>query len=155
MGLTNRKLTTKYAQSDEFFECRIVQSIKDRRGNTIIPANTPAIGRVKYSVKGTAFRQAALELELVEIHLYGYKIPIATNDNLTIVGNYTAERILGSAATGSIFGGVLYNEWLRGALIGAAVGAVSSIFIEDKNIVIPENTSLQFMVRDKLLIRRL
>lgn len=149
---TNRRLTTKFAKTGEIIECRIVQSIKDQNGRMIIPANTPVIGRVKYSVNGNAFRQAALELELIEIHLFGEIIPISTSDNIQIVENYTAERVLGSAAAGSIIGGIFYNEWLEGALLGAATGMAVSLIVENNNIIIPQNSTLQFMLRNSIRV---
>ena len=118
-----------------------------------MPKNTPNIGRVKYARNGTAFKSAQLQLELIEIHINGEIIPITTTNDIRILENYTAERILGSAASGSIFGGIFYDEWLRGALIGATIGTVSSLIVENRNIIIPENSSLEFMTDKRINIR--
>ncbi len=150
---TNRPLSSKYAKGGEIIECRLAQRIVNREGRVILPENTPVIGRVKMARNGNAFKKAQLQLELIEIHINGEAIPIRTTDNIQIIENYTAERILGTAASGSVIGGVFYNDWLEGALIGAAVGTVTSLIVENKNIMMPENSTLQFMLSDRVNIR--
>lgn len=150
---TNRALNSRYTKTGEIIECRLTQAIVNREGLAILPQNTPIIGRVKYARNGTAFKSAQLQLELIEIHINGEIIPITTTNDIRILENYTAERILGSAASGSIFGGIFYDEWLRGALLGATIGTVSSLIVENRNIIIPENSSLEFMTDKRINIR--
>ncbi len=146
MVSTSRKITTKYAKPGEIVECKLVQSLIDQNGRIIIPQHSNLIARITESRSGNAFRRAELKLELIELHLNDQNIALSTNQQIRIINNYTAERILGSASTGSLLGGIFYNEWLEGALIGAAVGTVTSLIVENKNIVIPENSTLEFML---------
>ncbi len=150
---TNRSLNSRYTKTGEIIECRLAQSIINHEGLAILPQNTPIIGRVKYARNGTAFKTAQLQLELFEIHINGEIIPISTTNTIRILDNFTAERILGSAASGSVLGGIFYDEWLRGALVGAAIGTASSLIVENRNIIIPENSSLEFMTDDRINIR--
>lgn len=143
---TNRRITTRYAKDGEYFEGRIVQRILSQDDRVILPEFTKVVGRIRESRKGNAFRKAQLRLELVSIHINDREIPITTNESVTIVNNYTAERILGSAAGGSLIGGIFFDEWLEGALYGAAAGAVASLIVENNNIVVPEDATLQFML---------
>jgi hypothetical protein len=143
---TNREITTRHAKAGEYFEGRIVQRILSKDGRVIIPEFTRVVGRIKESKRGNMFRKAQLRMELVSIEINGSVLPIRTNENVTIVNNYTAERVLGSAASGSLIGGIFFDEWLEGALYGAAAGAVASLIVENNNIVVPEDSTLQFML---------
>lgn len=149
---TNRKLSSRWAKDGELFEARTVQDIVASSGEVLIPRNSPVLGRVKISQSGNAFRRANLQIELLNVEVYGDVIPISTSDQVMILDNFTAERVLGSASTGAILGGIFYNEWLNGALIGAAAGTITSLFVENKNIVIPQNSTLQFMLLDPIEI---
>lgn len=150
---TKRRLNTRFTKTGEIVECFLAQSILNWDREVILSKNTPLIARVKFARNGNAFRTAQLQLELVELHVNQKAIPISTTDNIRILDNYTSERILGSTATGSVIGAVFFNEWLRGALIGASVGTATSLIVENNNIIIPENSILEFMLNESVNIR--
>ena len=143
----NEKLETGQAQSGQTFSGTIARSVTVG-GRVVLARGTRVKGRVVEAVSsGRLKRPASITLELTQVGGASIRTePLRLDEQSHVVRN--AELIGGGAATGTLLGAAAGGK--KGAAVGAAAGAGAgsavAYFTGKKEIVLPPETWLTFVI---------
>jgi hypothetical protein len=143
----NDKLDSSVARSGQSFTGTVTQAVVVN-GRTVIPAGARASGQISQAISsGRLKKPASITLELRQAGGRTISTAIVSIDGKShLVRN--AEFIGGGTAAGAIIGAIVGGS--KGAAIGAATGAgagtAGAFLTGKKEIVIPAETTLPFVV---------
>lgn len=141
----------------------VVSDVKDASGRTVIPAGSKVILKVT-AIKPSDSKSdttGTLTLDAVGVELNGTENPIVAtisgirtklegrgtdaNDVAKVAGGTAAGAIVGRVLGGSSKGAII------GGIIGGAVGTQRAIETKDRDVVLPQGTSVTLTLDDKLV----
>jgi hypothetical protein len=141
----------------------VVSDVKDASGRTVIPAGSKVILKVT-AIKPSDSKSdttGTLTLDAVGVELNGMENPIVAtisgirtklegrgtdaNDVAKVAGGTAAGAIVGRVLGGSSKGAII------GGIIGGAVGTQRAIETKDRDVVLPQGTSVTLTLDDKLV----
>ena len=150
-------LGSKTSQTGQSFEARVAQPVTIS-GRTAIPAGSSTTGTVVTAkAKGKVKGEGQLSIALLSITIEGKNYPIRTGTLDTTVkgkGKRTAATTGGGAAGGALIGGIAGGGKgaAIGALAGAGAGFVGGALTGNKQIELPPETALSFVLADSLTL---
>jgi hypothetical protein len=147
---------SKISQDGQRFDATLSSPIVVR-GDKVIPAGTPAVGRVIEAHASGRFKGGAtLSVELTSLHLDGQIYPIRTSVVAQVSkgkGKRTAGMIGGGTGGGALIGGLAGGG--KGALIGGLIGAgagTAGAATGNRDITLPSESPLSFKLRSSLTL---
>lgn len=143
----NDKLDSSVAKSGQSFTGTVTQAVVVN-GRTVIPAGARASGQISQAISsGRLKKPASITLELTQAGGRSISTAIVSIDGKSHLAR-NAEFIGGGTAAGAIIGAIAGGT--KGAAIGAATGAgagtAGAFLTGKKEIVIPAETTLPFVV---------
>jgi hypothetical protein len=153
----SQPLSSKTSQAGQSFEARVVQPVTIS-GKTAIPAGCSTTGTVVAAkAKGKVKGEGQLSVSLLSITIDGKNYPLRTNTFDSTVkgkGKRTAATTGGGAAGGALIGGIAGGGKgaAIGALAGAGAGFVGGALTGNKQIELPAETALSFVLADSLTL---
>lgn len=153
-----QRLDTKHSYGGEPFLAHLAEPIVigDR---VVVPKGTAVHGHVISARPSGRLRgRAQILLALDSMELHGRRYTILTSVDDRVSGSHKRRNLgfIGGGAGGGAVVGALAGGGL-GAVIGAGVGAgagtVGAVFTGRKNVVLPPETRLSFVLRDPVRIR--
>jgi len=153
-----QSLSSKTSKTGQSFAATVQNSVSVG-GKVVIPAGSPAHGKVLDAKKQGAFKGAAdLALELTSVTVHGQTYAISTGEWAQAEkgkGKRTAGVIGGGAAGGAIIGAIAGGG--KGAAIGAGAGAAAGTAVAagtgGKNVNLPAESSLSFKLTQPVSIQ--
>ncbi len=141
----------------------VASDVKDAAGRTVIPAGSKVILKVT-AIKPSdskSDKTGTLTLDAVGVDVNGTERPIvATISGVTtkLEGSGTdandVAKVAGGTAAGAIVGRVLGGSSkgaIIGGIIGGAVGTQRAVETKDRDVVLPQGTSVTLTLDDKLV----
>lgn len=154
----NETLDSKTAQPGQPFTGMVVSPVT-ANGRVIIPAGSTATGTVIDAKSQGRFKgQAvlAVRLETIRVRDRSYRVDTSTISRVEKgKGKRTAGLIGGGAGLGGLIGGLAGGGKgaLIGILAGAGAGTAGSAFTGNKQVVIPAETTLSFVLERPLEVQ--
>jgi hypothetical protein len=150
---TNQAIDTDRAAPGRLYSAEIDRAIIDVRGNTMVPARSPAELAVVSSTGGGTFSTPQLGLAVRSITVNGHKYNVVSDISEQEAGQKglganrrTAEMVGGGAVLGTIIGAIAGGG--TGAAIGAAAGAAGGaavqVLTKGDHVRVPAETLLTF-----------
>jgi hypothetical protein len=141
----------------------VASDVKDAAGRVVIPAGSKVVLKVT-AIKPSdskSDKTGTLTLDAVGVELNGVERPmVATISGVTtkLEGRGTdandVAKVAGGTAAGAIVGRVLGGSSkgaIIGGIIGGAVGTQRAIETKDRDVVLPQGTSVTLTLDDKLV----
>jgi hypothetical protein len=144
----------------------VASDVKDAGGRVVIPAGSKVVLKVT-AIKPSDSKSdttGTLTLDVVGVELKGTERPIVgtisgvrtklegsgtdANDVAKVAGGTAAGAIVGRVLGGSSKGAII------GGIIGGAVGTQRAIETKDRDVVLPQGTSVTLTLDDKLVASR-
>lgn len=155
----DKNLGSSVSNSGETFHASIAHSIVEN-GHVVIPRGADVTGRVVMAQpSGHLKTPAELAVELTSVSVDGESYPLATHERAwrgRSHKKHDAKWIAGLAGGGALIGALVGHG--TGALVGVGVGAgagtVTAYATGQKNIYLPSETELGFILRQPLTIYR-
>jgi hypothetical protein len=150
-------LSSKTSQQGQSFEARVVQPVTIS-GKTAIPAGCSTTGTILAAkAKGKVKGEGQLSISLLSITIEGQTYPLHTNTFDSTVkgkGKRTAATTGGGAAGGALIGGIAGGGKgaAIGALAGAGAGFVGGALTGNKQVELPAESALSFVLADSLTL---
>lgn len=142
------------------FEAELAQAIVNEKGQTLIPAGTPAQLVIAEVNNGGAVSTRTMELALRSLVIDGkvYAVKTSTEKEQGREGiganRRTAEILGGGALLGAIIGAATGSGpgAAAGAAYGAAAGATVQILTRGKEVKVPAETLLKFRLNQPISV---
>jgi hypothetical protein len=141
----------------------VAADVKDKTGRVVVPAGSKVILKVT-AIKPSdskSDKTGTLTLDAVGVEVNGTERPVvATISGVTtsLAGRGTdandVAKVAGGTAAGAIVGRVLGGSSkgaIIGGIIGGAVGAQRAVETKDRDVVLPQGTSVTLTLDDKLV----
>ena len=142
----------------------VASDVKDASGKTVIPAGSKVILKVT-AIKPSDSKSdttGTLTLDAVGVEVGGTEKPIVASISSVrtrLEGSGTdandVAKVAGGTAAGAIVGRVLGGSGkgaIIGGIIGGAVGAQRAVETKDRDVVLPQGTSVTLTLDDKLVM---
>ena len=153
-AVTTSQISSGTNKQGEIVTATIGTAVKDSRGRVVIPAGSELrmrIAAIRES-ENKSDNTGTLTLEPTEVVIGGQSYPIVASisaldtklvDRGTNVGDVA--KVGGGAAAGAVVGRVLGGSTkgaVIGGIIGGAVGAQRAVETQDRDVVVPEGTTM-------------
>lgn len=153
-AVTTSQISSGTNKQGEIVTATIGTAVKDSRGRTVIPAGSELrmrIAAIRES-ENKSDKTGTLTLEPTEVVIGGESYPVVATisslntqlvDRGTNVGDVA--KVGGGAAAGAVVGRVLGGSTkgaVIGGIIGGAVGAQRAVETQDRDVVVPEGTTM-------------
>jgi hypothetical protein len=166
-ALADDSLHSRRNKAGETFHATIGETVKDARGNVVIPAGSVVTFRVTKieHANNKSEKDGKLVLQAEEVSIDGRSYAIAgTADQTTVehtlqgqgVTAGGAARVGGGAAAGAILGKVIGGKTgaIVGGVAGAAGGAVAASQTADRDVVVKPGAKVTFTLSSEFTISR-
>jgi hypothetical protein len=151
---TNEEIDSKAASANQTFAAQVDQDVLDGSNNIVVPRGSDAVLVIRSASAGSVITSPDITLDIQSITVAGQRYLVSTADlqeksNTGIGANKrTAEMVGGGAVLGALIGAVVGHG--KGAAIGAAAGAAGGagveILVKGKEVRVPAETVLKFML---------
>ena len=154
----DQAISAKENNPGDRFTGKVVSDVHDADKNVAIPKGTLVKGRIDAAQERGKFKGAAdIQLRLTSLTLNGKVYPIATHhvqETQKGKGKRTAGMIGGGAGGGALIGGIAGGGKgaLIGGLIGAGAGTAGAALTDNKDLVIPAETVMNFKLKEELTL---
>ena len=153
-AVTTSQISSGTNKQGEIVTATIGTAVKDSRGRVVIPAGSELrmrIAAIRES-ENKSDQTGTLTLEPTEVVIGGQSYPLVASisslqtqlvDRGTNVGDVA--KVGGGAAAGAVVGRVLGGSTkgaVIGGIIGGAVGAQRAVETQDRDVVVPEGTTM-------------
>lgn len=153
-AVTTSQISSATNKQGEIVTATIGTAVKDSRGRVVIPAGSELrmrIAAIRES-ENKSDQTGTLTLEPTEVVIGGESYPVVASigsldtklvDRGTNVGDVA--KVGGGAAAGAVVGRVLGGSSkgaVIGGIIGGAVGAQRAVETQDRDVVVPEGTTM-------------
>lgn len=153
-AVTSSQISSATNEQGEIVTATIGTAVRDSRGRVVIPAGSELrmrIAAIRES-ENKSDETGTLTLEPSEVVINGQAYPVTASIsalNTTLVDRGTnvgdVAKVGGGAAAGAVVGRVLGGSTkgaVIGGIIGGAVGAQRAVETQDRDVVVPEGTTM-------------
>ncbi len=156
----DQSIDSSNAQTGRTFPASVVEDVRDRNGNVVIPRGSEAALVVRQVTEGGTLSSGNFVLDLDSVRVNGRRYVVNTGDieagNTGIGKNRrTAEMVGGGAVLGTLLGALAGGG--KGAAIGAVAGAAAGggvqVLTKGKEIRVAAETVLNFRLDQPLHLR--
>jgi hypothetical protein len=158
---TVEAIDSRHAETDQSFAAIVEHQVTDASGRAIIPAGSNTELVIRQVTSGGATGSPEMVLDVQSITVDGRRFVVSTTD-LTQdsdtgigVNKRTAATIGGGAAVGTVIGAIAGGAKgaAIGVLIGAAGGAATQVLTKGRDVRVPAETVLRFLLDKPVTLR--
>jgi len=158
---TVETIDSRNVGADQAFSAIVEKDVKDASGRVIVPERSSAQLVIRQMSSGGKIGSPEMVLDVQSITIDGRRYLVSTTDMALDSGTgigknrRTAEAVGGGAALGTIIGTIVGGGKgaAIGVLVGAAGGATAQVLTRGRDVQVPAETVLKFMLERRVTLQ--